>query len=43
MKSVEPQIYLIAKSQVDRAEARQWLNDLGATEYVIPEGCTEAE
>ena len=43
MKSVEPQIYLLAKSQVDRDEARQWLNDLGATEYVIPEDCTNAD
>ncbi len=43
MRYVEPQIYLLAKSQVDRNEARKWLDDLGATEYTIPEGCTEAE
>lgn len=43
MKSVEPKIYLLATSQVDRAEARQWLDDLGAAEYAIPEACTEAE
>jgi thymidylate synthase (FAD) len=43
MKHVEPNIYLIAKSHVDRDEARKWLDDLGATEYAIPEVCTEAE
>jgi thymidylate synthase (FAD) len=43
MRQVEPQVYLIAKSQIDRDEARQWLNDLGATDYRLPEGCTDGE
>ncbi len=43
MKHVEPAVYLLAKSQVDRDEARRWLDDLGATGYEMPEQGTEAE
>lgn len=43
MKLVEPAVYLLAKSHVNRDEARRWLDALGAKEYQIPDQCTEAE
>lgn len=43
MRCVEPAVYLIAKTQVDHEQARQWLDAVGATDYAIPETCTEAE
>ncbi|PIE31511.1 thymidylate synthase (FAD) [candidate division KSB3 bacterium] len=43
MKHVEPAIYLLAKSQVNRQEAHRWIDDLGAPEYDLPEHCTDPE
>lgn len=43
MRLVEPMVYILAKSQVDRDEARRWLDDLGAVNYDMPEACSQAE
>ena len=43
MKQVEPEVYLLARSHVDHEEARRWLDDLGATEYALPEHTSQAE
>lgn len=42
MRTVEPEIYLLAKSTLNSSECRNWLDSLGAEEYVIPKG-TEGE
>ncbi|MCP4402477.1 MAG: FAD-dependent thymidylate synthase [bacterium] len=43
MKFVEPAVYLLANSQLDRDEVRRWLDNLGATDFEPPEQATEAE
>jgi len=37
MKFVEPKIYILAKSHLEDHDTRQWLHDLGTSNYVIPE------
>lgn len=37
MKNVEIDIFCIAKTQVDRAEVRLWLDYIGAGNYEIPD------
>ena len=43
MREVTPKVYLIAQSKVNYHKAREWLNDLGATEYKFTEGSTGGE
>jgi len=44
MHCVEPRIFLLAKTQVDRSEVRKWLDFKGAEEFDIPppEACSDA-
>lgn len=45
MHHVSPKVYLIGKTELDRDAARQWLDGIGANEYVMPpeEAGTSAE
>ena len=43
MKHVTPEVFFIAKSQIDNNEVDKWLDSLGAGEFTLPEDATDAE
>lgn len=43
MRLVEPEVYFLAKSQIDENETRAWLDSQEAQEFSLPEDATDAE